>query len=258
MLTAGSFPQTLIPEPVGWLPGVYEVRTLAPSGENAAYVLKVNNRTRLNDACSPFVDPPDVGMTSNMTTIWVQCPEEECSVSKYNDANPNLLDEERLDTSPSGVAADVLQPTSLVQLFEWPYDDVARECRVMESTWTAVEVAAPHALSEAQGYNIDVIRAPQFSWASRRSVPLTAEQDTSFLRSAFERMVEACLLSGIQVYVALELNQASTDEKRDKFQDPARVKTLSAVKAGKAVRLSPWRPKVCGGGGCSVRRPACC
>jgi alpha-amylase len=91
---------------------------------------------------------------------------------------------------------------TFVQLFEWPWPDVAKECTnfLGPKGFTAVQVSPPseHAV------------LPNFPWWERyQTVDYALDRSRSGTKADFEDMVRTCAAAGVDIYVDLVINHTT-------------------------------------------------
>lgn len=96
----------------------------------------------------------------------------------------------------------------IVQMFEWRFDDLAKECEEFlgPNGYGAIQVSPPvneHAIIDGPWYNKEV----RFPWYQRyQTVSYSLNKTRSGTREELENMVERCNKANVRVYVDIVLN----------------------------------------------------
>jgi len=151
----------------------YSVDIHIPNGQNHTYKYFLDQAHWSFDQCNPDAISDGMETMELNSLIHVSCP-SETRTCKFVDEGQKKESVPELNRSDVKDTVDDIDSGSVVQLFEWTYNSVARECKKLgEEGWAAVQlspvnshlVLSPNII---KSFNIgDSPLPPLYSWRQR-------------------------------------------------------------------------------------------
>lgn len=198
----------------------YSIDLHIPHGQNHTYKSVLDHALWSFDKCNPNAISDGMETMDQNSLLYVSCPSESAAnptcqffESKQNEKNPSVeedvVDMEDLEGSNSSIDSG-----SVIQLFEWTFSAVAKECkRLGEEGWVAVQLSPVNAhlvlapdVIESFNMGESPMYRPIYPWWQRYQPASYKIKSRSGSEAELRAATAECARHGVQVWIELGMN----------------------------------------------------